>query len=122
MKSVHTEISNIPRDDGLPYSQVGPWAIDKYSLVSLYDSLFSTGMKNRWNSRIYIDLFACDVNSLTRRGTKSRAGQPRIPASAKLVRVRPESERRPQVTMARCGAIRGKSGVSFNFLLKRYQK
>lgn len=45
-------------DDGLPIPEVGAWAEAKYRLVSLYDKLFSTGMKNRWNERIYIDLYA----------------------------------------------------------------
>lgn len=46
------------KDDGLPRSEVGTWAEDKYRLVYLYDELFSTGMKNRWQSRVYIDLFS----------------------------------------------------------------
>ncbi len=44
-------------DDGLPLSRVGPWALQKYRLLDLYDTLFSTGMKRRWNQRVYIDLF-----------------------------------------------------------------
>jgi three-Cys-motif partner protein len=47
-----------PQDDGLPFSIAGPWAEEKYALVSLYDSLFSTGMKNKWDCRVYIDLFS----------------------------------------------------------------
>jgi len=30
----------------------------KYRLVSMYDQLFSTGMKNKWGKRVYIDLYA----------------------------------------------------------------
>lgn len=45
-------------DDGLPTSPVGPWALQKYRLLDLYDTLFSTGMKRRWNRRVYIDLFS----------------------------------------------------------------
>jgi three-Cys-motif partner protein len=45
-------------DDGLPCSDVGAWAEDKYTLVALYDSLFSTGMKNKWSTRVYIELYA----------------------------------------------------------------
>ena len=37
---------------------VGPWAIDKYRILMHYNDMFSTGMKNRWNNRIYIDLFS----------------------------------------------------------------
>lgn len=46
------------KDDGLFFAEVGSWAEDKHSLVGLYDSLFSTGMKNKWDSRVYIDLYA----------------------------------------------------------------
>ncbi len=46
------------KDDGLFFAEVGSWAEDKHSLVALYDSLFSTGMKNKWDSRVYIDLYA----------------------------------------------------------------
>ncbi len=45
-------------DDGLPCSEVGPWAEDKYTLVALYDKLFSTGMKNKWPTRVYVDLYS----------------------------------------------------------------
>ncbi len=44
--------------DGLACPEVGSWAETKYRLVSLYASLFSTGMKNKWDERIYIDLYA----------------------------------------------------------------
>src|ERR1700733_4547713 len=47
-----------PSNDGLPCADVGAWTQDKYKLVSLYDSLFSTGMKNKWEARVYIDLFS----------------------------------------------------------------
>jgi len=47
-----------PQDDGLPCSDVGAWAEEKYRLVRLYDELFSTGMKNKWEIRVYIDLYA----------------------------------------------------------------
>jgi three-Cys-motif partner protein len=45
-------------EDGLVCPEVGRWAETKYRLVSLYDELFSTGMKNKWGKRIYIDLYA----------------------------------------------------------------
>jgi three-Cys-motif partner protein len=37
---------------------VGSWAEAKYRLLALYDELFSTGMKHKWDQRIYIDLYA----------------------------------------------------------------
>jgi three-Cys-motif partner protein len=48
----------IAEDDGLPCSEVGARAEDKYTLVALYDRLFSTGMKNKWATRVYIDLYS----------------------------------------------------------------
>ena len=47
-----------PEDDGLFHYEVGGWAETKHSLVGLYDRLFSTGMKNKWDCRVYIDLYA----------------------------------------------------------------
>ena len=48
----------VAEDDGLPCPDVGSWAEKKYRLLSLYDELFSTGMKNKWDQRVYIDLYA----------------------------------------------------------------
>ena len=45
-------------DDGLICPEVGRWAESKYRLISLYDELFATGMKNKWDQRVYIDLYA----------------------------------------------------------------
>ena len=45
-------------DDGLPRGEVNRWAEDKYRLLSLYSELFSSGMKNKWEQRVYIDLYA----------------------------------------------------------------
>jgi Domain of unknown function (DUF4276) len=44
--------------DGLKTTPIGRWALDKYSLVSLYAELFSTGMKAKWPTRVYVDLCA----------------------------------------------------------------
>jgi three-Cys-motif partner protein len=45
-------------DDGLPTPPVGSWALQKYRLLDLYDTLFATGMKHLWDRRVYIDLFS----------------------------------------------------------------
>jgi len=45
-------------DDGLPISTIGSWSLQKYRLLDLYDTLFSTGMKHQWGVRVYIDLFS----------------------------------------------------------------
>lgn len=45
-------------DDGLFCQEVGSWTEEKHSLVSLYAKLFSTGMKQKWDERVYIELYA----------------------------------------------------------------
>jgi len=54
---IHNTLPSL-QDDGLFTPEVGMWAETKYRLVSLYDHLFSTGMKKLWDRRVYIDLFA----------------------------------------------------------------
>ena len=44
--------------DGLPYNEVGPWTEEKHRLVAYYASLFSEGMKDKWQTRVYIELYA----------------------------------------------------------------
>lgn len=54
-ETVHVDAS----DDGLYYEdRVGAWVEDKHRLVSLYEALFSTGMKRKWDVRVCIDLYA----------------------------------------------------------------
>jgi three-Cys-motif partner protein len=48
------EVSN----DGLYAPEVGSWANEKHEVVSLYAELFSTGMKNKWDERVYVELYA----------------------------------------------------------------
>ena len=44
--------------DGLPAIDQGPWSRDKLHFLSYFAEMFSTGMKNRWPTRAYVDLFA----------------------------------------------------------------
>lgn len=45
--------------DGLPImDKRGVWTKEKYAYLTLYDKMFATGMKNKWDTRVYIDLFA----------------------------------------------------------------
>jgi three-Cys-motif partner protein len=37
---------------------VGAWAEEKHRLISLYSTLFSSGMKAKWSRRIYVELYA----------------------------------------------------------------
>ena len=46
------------QDDGLVTPEVGLWVEEKYQLVNLYNHLFSTGMKLKWDCRVYVDLYA----------------------------------------------------------------
>jgi len=50
--------SLIAENDDLPCPDVGSWAETKYRLLALYDELFSTDMKYKWDQRVYIDLYA----------------------------------------------------------------
>lgn len=52
------EASIAAQDDGLCHEEVGSWVEDKHRLVALYDELFSTGMKYKWDARVYIDLYS----------------------------------------------------------------
>lgn len=45
-------------DDGLMTPEVRGWAETKYRLLALYYELFSTGMKDKWDQRVYVDLYA----------------------------------------------------------------
>jgi len=45
-------------NDGLIAPEVGRWAEEKYRLISLYDELFASGMKYKWDLRVYIDLYS----------------------------------------------------------------
>src|SRR5438105_10145768 len=63
-------------DDGLMTPEVGSWAETKYRLLALYDELFSTGMKNKWDQRVYLDLYAA-------------AGYSRIQGTSKFLKASP---------------------------------
>ena len=45
-------------DDGRLLQEVGEWGATKYALVKHYAEMFATSMKEKWDSRVYIDLFA----------------------------------------------------------------
>lgn len=53
-------------DDGLPAPEVGPWAVEKYRRLGMYAEIFSTGMKHRWPSRVYVDLFSGSGHAILR--------------------------------------------------------
>ena len=74
---------NVPADktvnveaDGLTYNDVGLWTEEKHRLVAYYAALFSAGMKDKWEKRIYIELYAGAGYSRIRDTEKIIAGSP----------------------------------------------
>src|SRR5258706_8713430 len=65
-------------DDGLITPEVGGWAETKYRLLALYDEMFSKGMKNKWDQRVYIDLYASAGYSRIQGTSKFLKGSPII--------------------------------------------
>ena len=66
----------VVEDDSLFCPEVGPWAETKHNLVSYYARLFSSGMKDRWDRRIYIELYAGAGYSKIRQTSTIVAGSP----------------------------------------------
>jgi three-Cys-motif partner protein len=58
--------------DDLSLPTVGSWAQTKHAKVRYYSELFSKSMKNRWDCRVYLDLFA-------------GAGKARVKATGKVI-------------------------------------
>jgi three-Cys-motif partner protein len=44
--------------DGLAIPEVREWSLEKYKLVGSYADIFTSGMRQKWNQLVYIDLFA----------------------------------------------------------------
>lgn len=44
--------------DGLHTPEVRIWSLEKYRLMGSYCDIFTSGMKNKWDQLVYIDLFA----------------------------------------------------------------
>jgi three-Cys-motif partner protein len=57
-QELHGRNPLLAEDDDLPTADVRSWAEEKYRHVYLYTKLFSTAMKNKWECRVYIDLYA----------------------------------------------------------------
>ena len=66
------------RDDGLVTEDIGDWGLEKYRLLHLYSQMFSASMKNKWDCRVYIDLFAGSGRSRIKGTKKIVAGSPLI--------------------------------------------
>ena len=64
-------------DDGLFRGKdVGKQAEEKHAVVSFYAKLFSTGMKDKWDERVYIELYAGSGHSKIRDTQRIIAGSP----------------------------------------------
>jgi three-Cys-motif partner protein len=63
-------------DDGLTCPEVGSWTETKHRMVSLYSTLFSSGMKAKWSNRIYVELYAGAGRSKVRGTSKIILGSP----------------------------------------------
>ena len=63
-------------DDGLMTEPIGSWGEEKYRLLSLYSQMFAASMKNKWECRVYIDLFAGCGRSRVTGTNKIVAGSP----------------------------------------------
>jgi three-Cys-motif partner protein len=63
-------------DDGLVCPEVGAWTEEKHKLVSLYSTLFSSGMKDKWDKRVYLELYAGAGYSRIRGTSKFIVGSP----------------------------------------------
>lgn len=44
--------------DGNLTMVVGPWAKEKLHYIRRYCDIFNTGMKDKWETRTYVDLFS----------------------------------------------------------------
>jgi hypothetical protein len=62
--------------DTLFCPEVGKQAEEKHGLVSFYAKLFSTGMKDKWDERVYIELYAGAGYSKIRDTSRTIAGSP----------------------------------------------
>jgi three-Cys-motif partner protein len=63
-------------DDGRICPEVGAWTEQKHRLVSFYTKLFASGMKYKWNKRVYVELYAGAGHSRIRDTAKLIAGSP----------------------------------------------
>ena len=70
--------------DGQLAIKVGPWAKDKLYYIKCYCDIFSMGMKNKWPTRTYIDLFAGPGICVVEETREEIPGSPLIALSCKM--------------------------------------
>lgn len=62
--------------DGLVCPEVGGWTEEKHRHVLLYSTLFSSGMKDKWETRTYVELYAGAGYSRIRGSSRIICGSP----------------------------------------------
>ena len=67
---------SVSAKDGLPIRDSGSWIDTKHKLLTYYAHLFATGMKNRWKSRVYLELFSGPGRCKIRKTGKEDLGSP----------------------------------------------
>src|ERR1019366_2339212 len=67
---------SLAESDGLPARPSGPWIETKHKLLTYYAQLFASGMKFKWKSRVYLELFSGPGKCLIRDTGKEDLGSP----------------------------------------------
>jgi three-Cys-motif partner protein len=75
-------VTPAPDDDGV-CPEVGGWTEEKHRLVSYYSTLFSSAMKDKWDTLVYLDLYAGAGCSRVRGTQKRILGSPLLALSVK---------------------------------------
>jgi len=70
-------------DDGKVCPEVGGWTQDKHRLVSLYATMFSSAMKDKWSKRMYVELYAGAGYNRIRGSSKLIVGSPLLALTVK---------------------------------------
>jgi three-Cys-motif partner protein len=70
-------------DDGRVCPEVGGWAEEKHRHVSLFSTLFSSAMKEKWDKRVYVELYAGAGYSRVRGTSKLIVGSPLLALKVK---------------------------------------
>lgn len=67
--------------DGLFTPSVGAWCQQKYLLLANYAQVFATSMKDKWDERVYIDLFSGAGHARVKNTTKVVVASPLLALS-----------------------------------------
>jgi three-Cys-motif partner protein len=70
-------------EDGFICNEVGGWTEEKHRRVSIYSTLFSSAMKGKWDTRVYVELFAGSGYGRVRDGSKLLPGSPLLALTVK---------------------------------------